>query len=124
MLEDDIIVKLQALGYGTPGTDLFKGLLPISPDNLVLVRTYDSKPTDLAWNGEYPYFQVTVRNKVFAAGQAKIQQIYESLHGICEEVINGKRYLLIAAIQSPMLLNIDKSERKIFVCNFSVMKEI
>ncbi len=124
MLEDDIIVKLSALGYGTAGIDLFKGLLPLSPDNLILVRTYDSAPADLVWNGEYPYFQVTVRNKVYADGQAKIQAIYQALHGICEEVINGKRYLLISAIQSPILLHIDKSERKVFVCNFSAMKEI
>ena len=124
MIEDDILVKLQELSFGTVGKDLFKGLLLTEPDNLVLVRTYDSGPTDLAWNGEYPYIQITVRNKKYDSGQAKIQAIYNALHGICEEVINGTRYLLISATQVPILLTIDKSERKVFTCNFSVIKEI
>lgn len=124
MTEDDVVVKLQTLGFGTAGIDLFKGLLPIKPDNLVLIRTYDSGPSDLTWSGEYPYIQITVRNKVYDVGQAKMQAIYKALHGICEEVINGTRYLLIEAIQVPILLNIDKSERKVFTCNFSIMKEV
>lgn len=124
MTEDDLLVKLQTLGFGTAGVDLFKGLLPISPNSLTLVRSYDSLPSDLSWNGEYPYVQITVRDKKYDEGQEKIQAIYKALHGICEEVINGTRYLLIEAIQVPILLNIDKSERKVFACNFSIMKEV
>lgn len=124
MIEDDILVKLQAELVGTSGTDMFKGLLLNEPDNMICVRGYDGLPTDLAWDGEYPYFQVAVRNLKYDDGQTKIQTIYRLLHGICEETINGTRYLLIRALQPPMLLNIDKSERKVFVCNFSVMKEI
>ena len=124
MIEDDILVKLQTLGFGTIGTNLFKGLLPLDPDNVVIVRAYGGLPSDLVWNGEYPYIQITVRNRAYDAGQVESYDIYKALHGICEEVINGTRYLLIEALQVPFLLNIDKSERKVFTCNFSIMKEV
>ena len=124
MIEEDIIKYLQDNSLGTVGKDLFETTMPDSPDLAVAVRVYDADPSDLAWNGEYPVFQVLVRSKMHQEGSSKIQSIYTTLHGVAEKVLNGKRYLLIQAIQPPMFLGFDKSGRREYVVNFKVIKEI
>lgn len=124
MIEIDIITYLQSQSLGTIGTDLFETTLPDSPDFATAVRVYDADPTDLAWNGEYPKFQVIVRSRSHADGSKRIQEIYEKLHGVAEQLLNGKRYLLIQAIQPPFFLSFDKSGRRQYVANFKVIKEI
>lgn len=124
MIEDDITLYLQSLGIGGVGTTIFKGIMPDDPTACIVVKVYDSLISELAWEGEYPIFQVAVRAKTYEEAQQTSQTIYKALHGISEQVINGTRYLLIQAIRVPMFLSNDKSNRKIFTTNFSVMKEI
>ena len=124
MTEQDILVLLQENNFGIISKTLFQGLMPDSPDELVVVKVYDASPSDLAWNGEYPVFQVAVRSASYVTAQTKCTNIHKLLHGICEQQINGTRYLLIQALQTPMYLSTDKSNRKIFVANFTVIKEI
>ena len=123
-MEEDIIQYLQTLKFGTVGTNIFKGILPDKPDKCICVKLYDSGISDLAWNGEYPIFQVAVRAKTYDEADSTAQAIYKALHGICEQTINSKRYLLIQAIRVPMYLSDDAFTRKIFTTNFSVIKEI
>lgn len=119
----DIAQLLQTGGIGTLGADLFLGQLPDSPDNCVAVFEYAGGPPDLHWGGEYPGLQVLVRNKSYEAGRAKIEAAKNVLHGLAETKVNNHRYLLIRANQSPFLLERDASDRVVFVCNFSVIKE-
>jgi hypothetical protein len=123
-MEEDIIRYLQSIGQGTVGTNLFKGFMPEKPDTLTVVKIYDSLISDLAWNGEYPIFQVATRGRSYDEALTRAQNVYEALHGLSEVIINGTRYLLIQAIQVPMPISKDKTNRCIFTTNFSVMKEI
>lgn len=124
MLLQDIIQLLQERGIGTVGVDLFYSQMPPTPDNVVVLFEYAGEPPDLHANVEYPGLQVMVRNKSYDAGRQKIEQIRNLLHGLAETTINGHRYLLIQARQSPEALARDENGRAIFVCNFRVTKEV
>jgi len=125
MLLDDIALYLQQKGIGTIGTDIFKGQLPAAPDNAIALFEYAGEPQDLTdANLEYPGLQVLVRNKSYAAGRQKIEQVRNVLHGLTETTINNVRYLLIQAKQSPEALPRDENGRAIFVVNFRVIKEV
>lgn len=125
MLLDDIALYLQQKGIGTIGTDIFKGQLPATPDNAIALFEYAGEPQDLTdANLEYPGLQVLVRNKSYASGRQKIEQLKNDLHGITETTINNVRYLLIQAKQSPFFLERDENGRAIFVVNFRIIKEV
>jgi hypothetical protein len=127
MLLPDIANKLQILGVGTKGTDLFMGTMPDTPDNLVALYEYPGEGRSLAWNSitrESPNLQALVRNKSYDAGRTKIEQIVNALHGLANVTLGTTKYLLINSIQSPGLLQRDSSNRAIFVVNFSVNKEV
>ena len=127
MLLPDIANKLQGLGIGTKGADLFMGTMPDMPDNLIALYEYPGEGRSLAWNSttrEAPNLQVLVRNKSYDAGRTKIEQIVNALHGLANTTLGTTIYLLIKAIQSPGLLTRDSSNRAIFVVNFSINKEV
>jgi len=124
MLVEDIGNYLQTSGVGTIGTDIFLGQLPVTPDNVIVLFEYAGEPPDLHSSLEYPGLQVLVRNESYAAGRQKIEQVRSVLHGLTEAMINGRRYLLVQAKQSPESLARDENGRAVFVCNFRVMKEI
>lgn len=125
MLLDDIALYLQQKEIGTIGMDIFKGQLPATPDNAIALFEYAGEPQDLTdANLEYPSLQVMVRNKSYATGRQKIEQIRNTLHGLTETTINNVRYLLIQAKQSPEALPRDENGRAIFVCNFRIIKEV
>ncbi len=123
MLLEDIGNFLQTRGVGMLWSDLFWGYMPDQPDNLVALFEYAGQAPDLHWNGEYPRFQVRVRNKNYTAGRAKIEQVVSILHGLYEQVLGTTRYLLIRALQSPESLGRDANGRAEWVVNFSVIKE-
>lgn len=119
LLLDDIASYLETIG-----SDIFKGYLPEQPDNCIALFEYAGEPPDLHSNVEYPGLQVLVRSKSYATGRQKIEKVKSILHGVAETMINGHRYLLISARQSPEALPRDENGRVIFVCNFRVIKEV
>lgn len=125
MLLEDIRVYLEQQGLGVFGKDLFISIMPAEPDNCIVLFEYAGEPMDLTDSRlEYPNLQVLVRNTDYLAGRQKIEEVTQALHGVSEQVINGTRYLLIQARQSPFFLEWDKNERAIFVCNFRIIKEV
>ena len=119
----DISTYLKNQGVGTPGTDMFLGLMPDRPDNCIALFEYAGSPPDLHWNGEYPGLQVRVRNKSYAAARTKIGEVMEKLHGLHEQTLSGTRYLLIKARGSPEVLKRDNNNRVELFVNFEIMKE-
>ena len=119
----DISTYLKNQGVGTPGTDMFLGLMPDRPDNCIALFEYAGLPPDLHWNGEYPGLQVRVRDKSYPAGRAKIEQIVRVLHGLHETVLGGTRYLLVKARGSPEVLKRDANNRVELFVNFEIIKE-
>jgi hypothetical protein len=128
LLLDDIAGYLQTQGIGTVGKDLFKGYMPDQPDNMIALFEYAGSPMELTMGTgdptlERPGLQVRVRNKLYPVGRAKVEQVVDVLHGLTEQVLGGKRYLLIRANQSPESIGLDASNRSELVVNFSVLKE-
>ena len=119
----DISTYLKNQGVGTPGTDMFLGLMPDQPDDCVALFEYAGSPPDLHWNGEYPGLQVRVRNKSYAAARTKIGEVMEKLHGLHEQTLSGTRYLLIKARGSPEVLKRDANNRVELFVNFEIIKE-
>ena len=119
----EIGAYLATQNVGTVGTDIFLGLMPDQPDNCITLFEYAGSPPDLHWNGEYPGLQVRVRNKSYAAGRAKIEEVVTELHGAHELTLNGTRYLLIKARGSPEVLKRDNSNRVELFVNFEIIKE-
>ena len=119
----DIGNYLQAQGVGTPGTDMFLGLMPDQPDNCIALFEYAGSPPDLHWNGEYPGLQVRVRNKSYAAARTKIGEVAKKLHGLHEQTLSDTRYLLIRARGAPEVLKRDASNRVELFVNFEIIKE-
>lgn len=128
MLLDDIATYLQQQGAGTVGTDIFKGFLPDQPDNCIGLFEYAGSPTELTMGTgdavlERPGLQVRARNKSYSAARSKLDEVVTALHGLANETLGGKRYLLIRANQSPESIGMDASNRNELVVNFSVLKE-
>jgi hypothetical protein len=119
----DISTYLKNQGVGTPGTDMFLGLMPDQPDDCVALFEYAGSPPDLHWNGEYPGLQVRVRNKSYAAARTKIGEVMDKLHGLHEQTLSGTRYLLIKARGSPEVLKRDANNRVELFVNFEIIKE-
>lgn len=119
----DIGTYLKNQGIGTPGTDIFLGLLPDQPDNCIALFEYAGSPPDLHWPGEYPGLQVRVRSTNYSGGRAKIGEIVDLLHGLHEQELSGTRYLLIKARGSPEVLKRDSGNRIEFFVNFEIIKE-
>lgn len=128
MLLDDIANLLQSKGIGTVNIDIFKGYKPDKPDNLVALFEYAGNTMELTMGKndpviERPGLQVWVRNYLYPAGRAKIEQVVDALHGEAELTLDGDRYLLIRANQSPESMGMDANNRSEFVVNFSIIKE-
>lgn len=123
MLLDDIATYLQTGGVGTVGTDLFKGELPPDPDNCVAIYEYAGQPPFVSVDIDRPGLQVRVRNKGYAQARAKIDQIYLLLHALANTTINGTRYLIVRAVQSPFSMGRDSNNLVELVQNFIIMKE-
>ena len=119
----EIGAYLATKSIGTVGTDIFLGLMPDQPDNCIALFEYAGSPPDLHWAGEYPGLQVRVRNKSYAAGRAKIEEVVTELHGAHELTLNGTRYLLIKARGSPEVLKRDNNNRVELFVNFEIIKE-
>jgi len=119
----DISTYLKNQGVGTPGTDMFLGLMPDQPDNCIALFEYAGSPPDLHWNGEYPGLQVRVRNKSYAAARTKIGEVMDKLHGLHEQTLSGTRYLLVKARGSPEVLKRDANNRVELFVNFEIIKE-
>jgi len=119
----DIGTYLKNQGVGTPGTDMFLGLMPDQPDNCIALFEYAGSPPDLHWNGEYPGLQLRVRNKSYAAARTKIGEAMTALHGLHEQTLSGTRYLLIKARGSPEILKRDANNRVELFVNFEIIKE-
>lgn len=110
----------------TFATDLFVGREPTNPDNCVTIYDTPGTAPQLTFTQgevyEYPSIQIRVRNRNYVTGWNLINDIKSSLHGRGQETWNGTLYSLIAATDSPALLDYDDSNRARFVCNFNIQR--
>jgi hypothetical protein len=117
----EIGTYLQSHSVGTLGTDIWLGEMQPTPDDSIgLFETPGGTP-ELHDRTDYPSLQVRVRSATYAAGQARIETIYNLLNGLHETDLSGTRYHLIAAKQRPFSLGSVDRERHEFACNFRLI---
>jgi len=126
---DDMLTILQAAGVGTPGTNLFKGRTPPSPDAILVVQEYPGEPPSYTHDSShpairYPRVQVSTRAAAYDTAEQKIQAAYDALSGIVNTPSpSGAIYFLsIRPLGEPGYAGVDENNRVKFVCNFEVKR--
>lgn len=106
---------------------LVKSMLPDSSalqDKIVALIETPGEPPDAQNDLDKPHFQVVVRgdpiatvSSAYSVAQAKVQQIKRDLHRIGPAVLRGRYFPAMWAMQDPFLLEMDQSDRPVFVMN-------
>ena len=114
----------------TAGTNLLYGMMPPSPDICVALHEYSSLMPEYQLgvdniNIEYPQVQVAVRGvrDEYDAPRLLINNIISALLKIHDQSLSGVKYYAVLPKQSPFSLAPDENMRRIFICNFHVMKD-
>ena len=120
MLEEDS----SSLGL-TYGVNLFIGLMPSTPKNVVCVYDSVGFAPDAALEGVsfyQPGLQIKVRNTDYLVGKALVDDIMENLHARNNETWNGTLYMSIMSLGDPAFLGQNESHLFIFSLNFNIRR--
>jgi hypothetical protein len=129
---DDIASYLQTQGVGTVGTDLFKAMLPDTPDACVAVLEFGGdEPVDTysvtagTIKVERPALQIICRaaQDDYSAARTKAESAYKQLHNLGPATLSGTVYLGVKAREAPFTLGRDSNGRWLVGFNLSVWKE-
>jgi hypothetical protein len=126
MMLDVISTFLQDQGIGLKGTNLFYGSMPDTPDDAVCCYEYAGRSPMMTLAGdsvESPGLQIVARSKSYVSARAKIDQIQVALSGLANQTIQGEKYWLILANQSPIPLGPDEQGRHKLALNFEVLRQ-
>lgn len=133
MLTTDLAAYLQTAGVGTVGTDIFKGFLPETPNDCVVLFQRGGQPPEVVNTVpriEYPELHVIIRadgDTAYEDAMDKANDVMVALHAIGEVTINTRRYLYVRALSSPTLMRYDYSQKPphVYVAiDFQVFKEV
>ena len=129
MLLDDLADRLTSQAVATTGTDLFKSVMPSTPDELIaLYQTGGGPPVEVMARGpgtaavERPHVQVLARAARPDTAHKRAQDVWFALDALGGLTINGVRYLSVFALQSPFFLNTDDVGRYVVACNFEISR--
>lgn len=129
-LLDDLADRLTTQGVATTGTNLFKAVMPSTPDELIaLFQTGGPAPVNLMAAGpgtavvERPHVQALARAARPDTAHKRAQDVYFALDALGDVTINGVRYLSVYALQSPFFLNTDEAGRYVYAVNFECSRE-
>lgn len=139
MLTEDMIKKLVDAGVVVLGTNFYDGPIPANvtlPAGGIL-ESPGTAPQETLNDGitfERCAFQIMVRGEPTEVGHKDarkfIGDIWKVLAGtggsmgIANEVINGVMYQNVSARQSPFFLGTDDNNKRLYVANFDVEKEV
>ncbi len=124
MLVDDVAAYLASQGFGTVGTDIFKGEYPESPNALIWLHHGGGEHPRRAWAGERPTLQIVVRDLTFDDAYVTAYELFNLLHGLTSQTLGGCSYYDFDAVSSPEQRGVDKNGRTEFVLNFRVLKNV
>src|SRR5687768_15382891 len=120
MLLDDIADYLTSQGGSGVGTVYAGGFPPTALDNAVAVYEYPGMASVHHMNSEpgqaiveRPRVQVVARgaSEAYQSARTRAHNVFVLLDGLRDRTINGTRYLWVAAIQPPFLLDADDNKR-------------
>lgn len=121
---EDIADKLQALGLGTVGTDIFIGVFPEVPDAITAVMETGGTAPEFGFGTpglkyESPSLQIVCRGEKgdYATPRSRIELAYYGLPQIQGATVGSHYYHMIKPSQSPFPLRRDDDERVLMVFN-------
>jgi len=113
---DDVMQILDAETSLIPGTDLFVGTEPDSPNNVVVIYDTGGGQTDFVGYRQ-PTVQVRSRNTNYVDGWNKINEIVEVLNKLGSRTVNGTYHSTWWLQSDISFLQRDDKDRAIFVAN-------
>jgi len=127
---DDIGTYIAANTSLTLGTDLFLGLMPDDPGNVVAIYENGGATPVSTMGGaslpvmERPELQVIVRNATYATGRSTAETLYQLLTQVAGQTLTSTLYHRIEAISAPAVFDRDQNRRVLFTTNFTVLKDL
>lgn len=127
---DDLATRIATTISGTVGTNIFKSMMPVTPDAAVALyetgglapeKRFGSKGID--W--ERPGVQVVVRGAPgdYQTARTTSQTIFEDVAEIETEDLSGTRYYLSDPLQQPFELAVDEQKRPTVAFNVILTKD-
>jgi len=128
VLLDDVATFVDTSTALTVGTDLFKGLMPDTPDACVaLYETPGEMALEMGGGStptvERPHLQVISRAADYVTARNNSQTVHNAIRGVTDQTLSGRRYLRIQPLQDPYMMGRDENRRVKVVFNCSVEKE-
>jgi len=130
MMLDDIAAFLEAEGVGVVGTDIFKAIHPdTAPETSMTIYEYAGRPPmdqfgeDDVPSIERPGLQVIARSPNYQDARNFLQDAYNALCKIANEVLGTTLYERVQPVQSPFPMGRDANSRALVTVNFSVWKD-
>jgi len=132
MVLDELATHCAANGIGTPGFDLFYGILPPDPDVCTALFEYGGMPSEPNTGSGgtvnrlvFPRIQVLTRGikDDYDGPRIRAEQVVTLFTAILNQNIAGVRYLAVTPLQEPFPLRRDDNFRIETVCNYQVYKE-
>lgn len=127
---DDLADRLTTQSVATSGTDLFKSVMPSTPDEVIALFEAAGGPLTRAMSGspgtalvERPHVQVQARAVRPDSARKRAEDVYHNLDGLGPVTINGVSYQWITALQAPFFLETDETGRYVYAVNFEVLRE-
>ncbi len=120
---DDLATYLQTQGFGTKGTDIFKGNMPDNADNIVAITDFGGLPNVLNDKGadvEVILVQVRARNKRQELARDKLKAIQDDLHQLVNTDLGTFTIVAARALDRPAILTKDGKERWELVSNYEI----
>ena len=128
----EIVEFLSDAGIGTPGTDLFYGVMPDTPKFCGAVIPYPGRQPEQQFGEPDVWLEMPRAQFSWRAGAPdqiqdafeKLQLAYELLQRVQVEVIGGTLYHRIQPLQTPFVSDIDESGLPVVAFNFEVERDV
>lgn len=125
-----LAARLQTAGVATPGTNLFLGLLPNSPDVCVALYEYaGEQPLEVLQDDsatlERPSVQVIVRagRNDYPTARTLMVNVRDTLTAIANETISGVTFLRVSQNSSINAVGTDENDRPLFTLALTTVVE-
>lgn len=130
MLLESLAAELQSASVATPGTNLFLGLMPASPDVCVALYEYaGAAPLEVLQDNdatlERPSVQVMVRasRNDYPTGRTLVEQVRNVLTDMTDVTVSGLRVLRVSEISSINSVGTDENDRPLFTLSLQAVTE-
>lgn len=124
MILDDIASYLETQAVGTVGTDIFKGILPEEPGDIISLWESGEAGDSLLHAGvDVQTITFVIRAETYSSARSKAESVKNMLHGISEVTPVSTRIILMKANGPPSLLGYDLNRRAEFRLEFRTIYE-